>query len=124
MQTMRMIPKNCPFWDRSVTLALAVDGDVSFTTTVAEKVDALSAFERKPRGLLFVAWTGKWRTDLFRVDPKDVKRLLAGRRSKGRQSAARAHRSDQRVGARPAHGATRGEGGADKGNSRATRARR
>ena len=55
------MPDACPFWDRSVTLAVADASSVFFSTGISDKEATLRAFLAGDLGAatLFVAWTVK-----------------------------------------------------------------
>lgn len=78
----RELPAECPFWERHVTLGRVKDGKVTFAQNKTEKQAAL---RRAPDDIangavFFVAWTGKWSTDLFAVTEKDARACLVARR--------------------------------------------
>jgi hypothetical protein len=66
--------RNMPFWNKSCTLAYAVDGELRSTTSVIEKEEFIaSAPALIARGaVFFVAWTGEWSTGLFTHDLEDL----------------------------------------------------
>jgi hypothetical protein len=68
------LPTNCPFWDRSVTLGRVHDTSVSFTTSIMRKRQELNNIDEY--ATYFVAWTGKYSTDLFTFTKADALRLL------------------------------------------------
>lgn len=73
MQDPRPLPPECPFWSRSVTLVCFQSGKASFCHDLASKKVALNEYGS---WALFVAWPGRWTTDLFKLTDADVRRLL------------------------------------------------
>ena len=49
-------------------------GEISFFQTKAEKRNALT--ERKETEKFTIAWSGKWRTDVFEMTEKDILEVL------------------------------------------------
>lgn len=72
----RTIPEECPFWDRSVTLGRVYEGKLRFVYNKGDKKVALltALVDMKNGAVFFVAWTGKWRTDVFTVSEEDIAR--------------------------------------------------
>jgi hypothetical protein len=70
----RPVPDDCPFWERHVTLGRVKDGQVTFAQRKTDKREALKAAlaEISEGAIFFLAWTGKWRTDLFAVTGDDL----------------------------------------------------
>jgi hypothetical protein len=78
MTPARKLPDTCPFWAKHVTLGYVDSGELSFAQSIGEKEAALKR-GYLPGSVLFVAWPGEWRTDLFVVSREDVLRLLQQR---------------------------------------------
>lgn len=67
------MPETCPFWERHVTLARVLRGDLVYAKNVREKQELLaSAAQDVAEAIYFVAWTGQWTTDLFVVTPRQL----------------------------------------------------
>jgi hypothetical protein len=67
------MPPTCPFWQARVTLAIVRDGRIHFCQAKTDKRQML----REKADIMFVAWTGEWRTDLFEFTEKDRAEQLA-----------------------------------------------
>ena len=78
----RAVPTDCPFWERGVTLARFKDGRIEFVTSKAEKEAwlAQATVDMNAGTVYFIAWTGRWTTDLFSVTALDVDRFMELRR--------------------------------------------
>ena len=75
-----MIKPEMPFWHRSCTLGRVRDGVLTHTHDITGPTGKESVLkDARESDVLFVAWTGKWTTDLFVVEPADRMRLLAER---------------------------------------------
>ena len=73
----RSIPADFPYADiraaRELTLVLIkANGESGFASDRAGKDATVAAFE--PGDLLLMAWTGQWRTDMFRLTADDLSR--------------------------------------------------
>lgn len=78
----RTIPAEFPFWDKSVTLGQIRDGIVSYVQTIGDKKQAIGA--SLSTDVFFLAWTGKWSTDLLSVSREELLKLHA---SHGKKAA-------------------------------------
>jgi hypothetical protein len=75
----RNIPwKTCPVKDRLVTLGCVKEGVITFAQSAGDKQGMLNgAREAMTNGTVyFLAWTGKWTTDIFKVTEEDIDQML------------------------------------------------
>lgn len=80
MDAVKTWAPNIPFWDRCVTFARVFRGEISFTQlkTVKKEILKTASAEMDEGAVFFVAWTGKWRSDLFLMTKDVVKQLSEG----------------------------------------------
>jgi len=72
----------CPFWSSSVTLGCVANGRITQTNTVAGKKSVLP-HAAEPGVTLFVAWTGRYSTDLFELPASQAQKLYVEKISRG-----------------------------------------
>jgi hypothetical protein len=73
---------NCPFWARHVTLGLIRDRAILYAQNVGEKNEMIRG--RQEGDVYFVAWTGKWTTDIFALTNDDLDKIVVARIESGR----------------------------------------
>jgi hypothetical protein len=77
MRNARKLVPECPFWEPSVTLGRVMGGELHFATGKADKAEMLA--QAGNGAIFFVAWTGKYKTDLFLLEDGDISAVLAKR---------------------------------------------
>ncbi len=75
MNDLRPIPVELPFWEKAVTLGRVRGSEVTYVQTVGDKKAAIAS--SVSIDVFFLAWTGKWSTDLFKVSREELLKLLA-----------------------------------------------
>ena len=73
-------PEECPFWERHVTLGRVRNGILEFAYNKGDKWDIVK--DRFPSDVFFVAWTGEYRTDIFKITNSDFDKLVIERYGK------------------------------------------
>ena len=70
----------CPFWERNVTLGQVYKGQVRFAKGKTDKRSMLTfaASTEGKNAVFFIAWTGKWSTDIFSLKWEDLASLIMG----------------------------------------------
>lgn len=78
LQRFRALPADFPYSDiraaRELTLILIKAGGITGWANDRAGKDAIVASFESAADLLLMAWTGQWRTDIFRLTAKDLAR--------------------------------------------------
>lgn len=79
MRNARPYTTDCPFWKRHVTLGKVLpDGTTYFCQDIGDKNAALQSMLGEMRSGIsfFIAWSGQYTTDVFKLTPDDVSALI------------------------------------------------